>query len=261
MRNNLADDSESDTVSYRCSAHYLNLWQKMSKCLEWKNTLFKSSSSSEMATCLQHGIGLLVGKWMFAGNTLSDCLKSYLDNWSVLLKVCDEHRDEIVRNIAAKVKDFALKRNAEDYLQRMRPIAVALDRMQSDSCKISDAVHVWKKLEDDLKGITPTTNSDEEVAKPHQASSDTCSLPCKQFRSKAPRQISVRWWSTHCNVPLQWTLPNMSAIFGQHESIDRAVQTIHVLARNGRLSILPDMVAITGKSSKMTTYCFCASHC
>ena len=91
------------------------------------------------------------GKMDVRWNTLSDCLKSYLDNWSVLLKVCDEHRDEIVRNIAAKVKDFALKRNAEDYLQRMRPIAVALDRMQSDSCKISDAVHVWKKLEDDLK--------------------------------------------------------------------------------------------------------------
>ena len=34
MRNNLADDSESDTVSYGCSAHYLNLWQKMLKCLE-----------------------------------------------------------------------------------------------------------------------------------------------------------------------------------------------------------------------------------
>ena len=84
-------------------------------------------------------------------NTLSDCLKSYLDNWSVLLKVCEEHRDEIDRNIAAKAKDFALKRNAEDYLQRMRPIAVALDRIQSDSCNISDAVHVWKKLEDDLK--------------------------------------------------------------------------------------------------------------
>ena len=33
----------------------------------------------------------------------------------------------------------------------MRPIAVALDRIQSDSCNISDAVHVWKKLEDDLK--------------------------------------------------------------------------------------------------------------
>ena len=49
------------------------------------------------------------------------------------------------------MKDFALKKNAEDYLQRMRPIAVVLDRMQSDSCKISDAVHVWKKLEDDLK--------------------------------------------------------------------------------------------------------------
>ena len=33
---------------------------------------------------------------------------------------------------------------AEDYLKRMNPIAVALDKVQSDGCKLSDAVKVWK---------------------------------------------------------------------------------------------------------------------
>ena len=38
-RNNLADDSESDIVSYGCSAHYLNLWQKMSVSGVKENTV------------------------------------------------------------------------------------------------------------------------------------------------------------------------------------------------------------------------------
>ena len=98
-----------------------------------------------MATSLQHGIGggtMLVLPLDFRWNTLLDCLTSYLDYWSILLKLWKDHRGEIEKNIATKVKDFALKRNAEDYLQRMKPIAVALNRVQSDSCKISDAVHV-----------------------------------------------------------------------------------------------------------------------
>jgi len=33
----------------------------------------------------------------------------------------------------------------------MKPIAVALDRIHSDSCQKSDALRLWKKLEDDLK--------------------------------------------------------------------------------------------------------------
>lgn len=53
--------------------------------------------------------------------------------------------DDIDKSIAAKVKDFGLKRNAEDYLQHMRLIAVGLDTIQSDSYKISDAVAVWYK--------------------------------------------------------------------------------------------------------------------
>ena len=51
--------------------------------------------------------------------------------------------DDIDKSIAAKVKDFGLKRNAEDYLQHVRLIAVGLDTIQSDSYKISDAVAVW----------------------------------------------------------------------------------------------------------------------
>ena len=88
-------------------------------------------------------------------NTLADCLHSYLDNWATILKVCDEHRDSIDAIVARKVQDLSIKRNAEDYLKCMKPIAIALDKVQSDSCKLSEAVEVWKRLSEDMASSQP----------------------------------------------------------------------------------------------------------
>ena len=60
----------------------------------------------------------------------------------MILKVCEEHREKIDGMIAKKVQDISIKRNTEDYLRRMKPIAVALDKVQSDSCKLSEVVEV-----------------------------------------------------------------------------------------------------------------------
>ena len=48
------------------------------------------------------------------------------------------------------MRDINIKRNAEDYLRSMKPITVALDKVQSDSCKLSEAVEVWKTLEREM---------------------------------------------------------------------------------------------------------------
>ena len=88
-------------------------------------------------------------------NTLADSLQCYLDNWTMILKVCEEHRDHIDGKIAKKVRDINIKRNEEDYLRRMKPIAVALDKVQSDSCKLSEAVEVWKALKRETDSLQP----------------------------------------------------------------------------------------------------------
>ena len=75
-------------------------------------------------------------------NTLADCLHSYLNNWATILKVCYEYRDGIDAIVSRKVQDFSIKRNADDYLKRMKPIAISLDKVQIDSCKLSEAVEV-----------------------------------------------------------------------------------------------------------------------
>ena len=49
-------------------------------------------------------------------STCSDCLESYIANWPILVKVCEEYRDEINLNIANKVNNYSIKRNAEEFL-------------------------------------------------------------------------------------------------------------------------------------------------
>ena len=71
-------------------------------------------------------------------------------NWPILVKVCEEYRDEINLNIANKVKNYSIKRNAEEFLVRLKPISVAWDRIQRDNAIISDTVEIWKKLKEDL---------------------------------------------------------------------------------------------------------------
>ena len=43
--------------------------------------------------------------------------------------------------------------NAEDYLQRLKPISVALDKVQRDNCFMAQAVDAWKQLERDLEDV------------------------------------------------------------------------------------------------------------
>ena len=42
-------------------------------------------------------------------NSLVDCLSGYIGNWSVLIKVCKENREEIDKDISAKVSNLGLK--------------------------------------------------------------------------------------------------------------------------------------------------------
>jgi len=54
-------------------------------------------------------------------------------------------------NIANKVKNIGIKRNAEDFLIRLKQISVALDRVQSDTCVISETVQIWEDMEKTFK--------------------------------------------------------------------------------------------------------------
>lgn len=84
-------------------------------------------------------------------NTIADSIKSYVKNWEILVKVCNYNNEEVDQNIIKKVKNKTLKRTTEDYLEKVNPIAVALDCVQRETTLISDAVEIWVKLNDDMK--------------------------------------------------------------------------------------------------------------
>jgi hypothetical protein len=46
--------------------------------------------------------------------------------------------------------NMVIKQAAEEYLKILKPVAVALDKLQKNLTFISDAVEIWKELEDKL---------------------------------------------------------------------------------------------------------------
>lgn len=145
-----------DVVKIGCTAHQLNLLAK----------------DMEITTVQQHVIQVvkyfrnchLPNAWYKAAggkklpmvcevrwNSVVDTLEGYISNWPKLLAVCEEHRDVIEPNITKKVNDLAIKRNVEDVISFMKPIAVAVDKAQASNCSLADSVHIWLSLKDKLK--------------------------------------------------------------------------------------------------------------
>ena len=62
------------------------------------------------------------------------------------MKICEVDREKIDVKVREKVANLSQKRSAEDLLGRLEPIAVALDKVQSDKYTIAEAVDIWKGL-------------------------------------------------------------------------------------------------------------------
>lgn len=155
MREELKKDHK-DIIAHGCSAHLMNLLAhdiEIKGVKEHVTQIVKYFRNTHLPAAWYKAEGgkRLVLPQDVRWNTLADCLQCYLDNWSIILKVCEENRDSIDTNVASKVQNIGIKRQAEDYLRLLKPISIALDIVQSDSCFLSDAVSVWKKLEKDFE--------------------------------------------------------------------------------------------------------------
>lgn len=151
----LQSDPDLNLIAYGCSAHLLNLLAEDLNIPDikehilfvvkyFRNNHFANAKYREAGGCkliMPHQV-----RW----NTMADCLSAYLKNWSSLVSICEENRNEIDGIVYNKVTNFGIKRNAEDLLKRLKPIAIALDKMQQKDCSISTAVHIWKVLEKDF---------------------------------------------------------------------------------------------------------------
>lgn len=158
MRQELDKDNQLDLLTYGCSAHLLNLLAQDLKTDDVKEHIvyivkyFRNNHFANSKYKQEGGLKLVLPcdvRW----NTMVDCLTNYIKNWSVLLKICEEHREKIDNIVYNKVVNIGLKRNAENLLKRLEPIAVALDCIQKNTCTIAEAVHIWKTLEIKLKDV------------------------------------------------------------------------------------------------------------
>jgi len=77
-------------------------------------------------------------------NSAADCLELYIKNWIIIANL------DVPKNIENKIIDMNLKKNAEEFLKPLTPIAIALDKLQSNRTKINQSVNIWKNLKKEL---------------------------------------------------------------------------------------------------------------
>lgn len=171
MRKDLEMELESSVICYGCSAHILNLLagdftSTLSSILAHVNQIIKYFRNHHLpkAWYTEAGGSALIIPIEVRWNTHCDSLESYLNNWTILAKVAEDKRDDpsFDKEIGDKIMNFGIKRAAQDIIKLLKPIAVALDKMQSNSCKISDAVIIWKQLELDLEENSHWTSAQKK---------------------------------------------------------------------------------------------------
>ncbi|GBN39480.1 hypothetical protein AVEN_243334-1 [Araneus ventricosus] len=124
-------------LTYGCSAHILNLLAK---------DLVKTDITKHVTNILKYFRNHHLPKaWYHAegGSALVLPLEP-------LTKVCEDHRSEIDRDITNKILNIGLKRNVEDTIGNLKPVAEAIDIVQKNNCSLVECVFAWKKLETTL---------------------------------------------------------------------------------------------------------------
>lgn len=155
-------------------------------------------------------------------NTMADCLESRIKNWPILMTICEENRDsadKIESSIASIVSNLGIKRSAEELLQRLKPIAVALDKVQRDNCTIADAVNIWKQLETDLPLETRDTK--------------------QKFKKRIQQALSAHHFLANVMHPS----------FRGQSLTDKEAESAVELAETQHEAIVPDLINLKAQSS------------
>lgn len=155
MRSSLAihdDISLNNIITYGCSAHLLNLLAKDIEVKGVKSYIKKIIKYFKYSHFFNAKLKMAGGKKLVLPqdvrwNTMADSIESYLENWSSIHKICTDNRSAVNSDILILVEDIAMKNKSQEYLIKLKKIANALDRVQSDNCTISEATSVWLNLQ------------------------------------------------------------------------------------------------------------------
>lgn len=174
-RNILHEELGFEGLAYGCTAHILNLLAKdlvETDITKHVTNILKYFRNHHLPKAWYHAEGgsALVLPLEVRWNTYCDSLESYLKNWSILTKVCEDHRAEIDNEISSKILNIGLKRNVEDMIAILKPIATAIDVVQKNNCSLSECVFAWKKLELELTKASNNKNISSSYKKRYEQS-------------------------------------------------------------------------------------------
>lgn len=152
MRTALKTDDPS-LVVYGCSAHWMNLLlqditpnQVMKHVIEiqkhFRNHHKPNAWLSEIADSVKPQ---LPGDTRWKSQLT--CLDTFLKNRSHYMRIVQDNEDDFDQQIARKIQDVGIYRNAKDLASQLGPVAAALDRCQGDSVSIADACDAWISLQ------------------------------------------------------------------------------------------------------------------
>ncbi|KAK2142978.1 hypothetical protein LSH36_890g00018 [Paralvinella palmiformis] len=77
------------------------------------------------------------------------CINTFIKNRSSYMNIIHKHKDDFEKQIARKIQDISIYRSARDLATQLCPIAVALDKAQSDSHSMADLCHMGLYLQQD----------------------------------------------------------------------------------------------------------------
>jgi len=145
-----------NVITYGCSAHLFNLLSGDVEIHGVKENLvsvikYIRHKQQPAAWYKDAGGTILVLPQEVRWNTLSDSIKFFLKNRGILVQVCQDHKADIDSAIFKIVNDVSVANNAQNFLDMMPPIAVALDKVQKSNTMISTCVEIWHDLANDLQ--------------------------------------------------------------------------------------------------------------
>lgn len=152
MRNEIKVSDKFNVIAYGCATHILNLLCKDFEIVDIKQHVFQivkyfRNNHFASATYAKEGGKKLVIPSDVRWNSLADCLQVFTESWPILFRISEEHKEKIDSIIREKISNIHLKRSAEDYLKILKPISIAIDRLQKTDATIADGVEQFKILE------------------------------------------------------------------------------------------------------------------
>ena len=152
MRSKLKSDYDSLCV-YGCASHLLNLVAKditpsqvISQITEinkyFRNHHVPGSLLSSQKGSVKPQLPV-VTRW----NSQLDCMHIYLINRPFLLIILAQHEDDIDSSIGNLISNINLYGKAKYLHAQLQPIAISLDKLQSDESNIADTCEEYKLLE------------------------------------------------------------------------------------------------------------------